>query len=161
MMTKEKKKTYKDRMIRFPLPYSSLSSLYLGLILKNPCDWVKPKQSIFQDRTNVSFTKHTWNIRQLGVVFPYYSEFYQESRQLYLRLNLDISHIPKTFSNGPIEYVEELTIQHVMENVYHLLIYSQKIENKKKTVLLDNQYKWMSPFDIHHLILEKESKKKK
>ncbi len=145
-------------MIRFPLPYSSLSSLYLGLILKTSCDWVTPKQFVFRDRTNVSFTKHMWNIHQTGVVFPYHSEFYQESKQLYLRLNLEIVRIPKTFSNTSIEYVEDLTIQHIMENVYHFSIHSQKIENKKKTVLLDDQYKWMSSFDIHHLILEKKKK---
>lgn len=138
--------------MRFPLPYSSLSSIYRGITGKS-YDYIYQTKFISQETKDFNFPTLTWKICQTSIVFPYHTDYNDENLQLFLNFNLRVNQKEKT-----IEHIEKMTIQHVMKDVYHFSIYSEKIVNrntrfKKSKIILNNKYKWLVSSDIHNLVL--------
>lgn len=142
---------------RFPLPYSSLSSCYYGIVGKS-CDWVLSSHNIFKESDTIDMGKWGWKFNQFGIILPFQSEYMPKNKlsdKLFLRLRMSI-YKNKIHS---MDYIENIEIENIVKNAYHISIYSEKIDinnninNNNKKVLINKKVKWLSAGDIHHMIL--------
>jgi hypothetical protein len=136
-------------IIKFPLPYASLSSIYFGITGK-PYDWyyVYPDTEwLSYEKSSFDFGKGCrWDITQTSVLSP--NVDYQ-TYKLFLRLRLCMKNTDKPFSVKPVEYVEDMSIEHIVKDAYHFSIYSKK----DGSVLLKKKKKWLNCKDIQHICL--------
>jgi hypothetical protein len=138
-------------LCKFPLPYSSLSSLYLGLIANKSCDWFYVTSNTKWNRVETSSINFNdrmkWKIAHTSVIVP---NIEYQTYKLFLRLRLGIS------GNKPTEYeyIEDLSVEHIVNDTYHFSIYSVKKENGRKVKeIVSKNKKWLQSEDIHHIIL--------
>jgi hypothetical protein len=154
---------------KFPLPYSSLSSIYLGISDKSH-GWINiyPHSKLLQsDLSNILLGSWKWEFKHTSLVMPNLESYTdKQTYKLFLRLRLKITNIEKPFSIKPVQYIEDLTIEHLLGDVYHFSIHSiEQLDNKdikdikdndskdKNKLLIKKSYKWIRSDDIHHLIL--------
>jgi len=134
---------------KFPLPYSSLSSLYFGISGK-PFDWFylnKNTKWVASDISTIDFNnKLKWKISHTSIILPHLE---YKSYKLFLRLRLGVEEKRKP----PFEYVEDLLIEHNVNDAYHFSVCSIKKENNTEKILLKKNEKWISSNRIHNIIL--------
>ena len=135
----------------FPLPYSSLTSCYRGIIGKESSGIPLKRPLVFNDKNSFELGKNCkWTFIHVGLIVPHYSEYLNLStHRIFSDLELEtnikgVKHV----------YHEKLEIEHVMKDVFHLFIEAvEYLPVGKSNTLLKKRARWMSSSEIHHLSL--------